>query len=845
MPDLIPYPQSLKAKDASFSLTADTPIVAPGELEPEARLLSGYLAAAFGRTRPTAPRATASGPANVTLVRDGKPAATIVVSDSPAPAATLAALELQYVTKQITGAELPIKMNPEEATGTRILIGDSKATRARGIKAADFGNQEYLIDFAKDTVLLFGPDDRDSSGIRIDYSKATSREGRDPQMIQLPGMYDNQGSLKATYDFLERFCGVRFYGPKAFMVHFPQQDHLVIEGRRIKRAPAIKYTNGLCSDQGGLLSWPLQQNLYDNPSSEETLLFARRLRTGGKNWYVNHTFQHLKYKKRFLKQDPREPEVFEGYRPEFFPPEGCRANQPCYTSEPLAKQVARDAADFFDNKLGNKQHGLDAFVGKSDFFPVVPLDCGNYCTCENCRELLAKGKGKKAAPFNSGETSYYVFNFVNMVAREVRKTHPDKWVGALAYEQYYWKPQGLEIEKNVAVAPCVVVCNWWHNDTRNNEMKWYKEWVRDHRERGAPLYLWIYYHHPEEIGVMRGHKVFPHFSAHDNAEQAQMFARDGVQGIFLCGWGEGFDFYMTMKFFDDPTQDIDTVFNEFFKKFFGAAAEPMKEFYLLMEETGTNPNNYPQDRPLSLDVFWSSLGSRERLTQLQSHIDKANQLATTDLEKRRVSVWGKGVMQYMWDGHNAYQERSNAKAPHSSVAKTYIHPVSVHASTQDVSPITLVTGFQMIESPHREFGSKNAKLDIRTDKDRHWHGFGEATWVMFDLGDLYDLDEIRIWNYQQNRGYRLTRRGMRNVVIEGNATSELSTWQLIGELEIPEGDDDNAFAASAIVPGKKTRCRFVRITSVGTRGHANWQPADSKEIATGLGQVRFYGTQLK
>lgn len=780
----------------------------------------------------------------IVLVRDGAPSSSIVISQTATPAATLAALELQTCIREISGAIIPVVKDDKDVPGTRILVGESNFTRALGVTATSLKPLEYLIDFRPDTVILLGHDAKDSSGRTIDYSKAISDSGAKEHMVTLPGMYDNQGSLRATYDFLERFCGVRFYGPKAFMVHFPKKDDLAVQGKRIQRAPAIKYTNGLCNDQHGGLSWPLQKNMYDNACSEEVLLFARRLRTGGENWYVNHTFEHLNYKDRFLKENPKRPELFEGYRPEFFPPKGSPSHQLCYSSEALAKQVAKDAADFFDNKLGRKQHGLDAFVGKSSIFPVVPLDCGNYCTCEKCSAALARGKGKRTAPFNSGETSYYVFNFVNMVARELAKTHPDKYAGALAYEQYYWKPEGLEIEPNVAVAPCVVVCNWWHNDTRENEMKWYKEWVKDHKRRGAPLYLWNYYHHPEEIGVMSGHKVFPHFSAHHIAELAKIYAGDDVRGVFLCGWGEGLDFYITMKFFDDPTLDPDDVLNEFFAKFFGAAAEPMKKFYALIEKTGTDPKSYPQDRPLGQDVFWDVLGTRARLEQLQEYIDEANKLARTDLEKRRVAVWDKGVMQYMREGHSEYQKlraKITAKAPHDSVVDGYIHPVDVKASRQDTPPYNLVTGFQMVESPAGAFGSREALLDIRNDADRHWHGWGENTWVQFDLGELYDLDEIRIWNYQQNRGYGLTRRGMKNIEIEGNATSELSTWKLIAKMDLPIGDDKNAFPASAVIDAKRIRCRFVRIKAIGPPGVGNWQDSKIKESNIGLGQVRFYG----
>ena len=44
----------------------------------------------------------------ITLVTDGKPNSTIVVAENSTPSANLAALELQYHIKKITGAVLPV-----------------------------------------------------------------------------------------------------------------------------------------------------------------------------------------------------------------------------------------------------------------------------------------------------------------------------------------------------------------------------------------------------------------------------------------------------------------------------------------------------------------------------------------------------------------------------------------------------------------------------------------------------------------------------------------------------------------------------------------------------------------
>jgi len=89
--------------------------------------------------------AVRAGMAPLILVRDEQPDATIVLAEKPTRAAQLAAFELQHHVRLITGAELPITHELTDARGVRVLVAESSATRALGLKSADFGPQEYLI----------------------------------------------------------------------------------------------------------------------------------------------------------------------------------------------------------------------------------------------------------------------------------------------------------------------------------------------------------------------------------------------------------------------------------------------------------------------------------------------------------------------------------------------------------------------------------------------------------------------------------------------------------------------------------------------------------------------------
>ncbi|MDD5706569.1 MAG: hypothetical protein PHR35_11635, partial [Kiritimatiellae bacterium] len=85
-----------------------------------------------------------AAPLDLTLVKDGAPAAAIVLAAQPTRAAQLAAFELQHHVRLITRATLPIVSEDATVPGVRILVGESGATRALGLANDGFGPQEYL-----------------------------------------------------------------------------------------------------------------------------------------------------------------------------------------------------------------------------------------------------------------------------------------------------------------------------------------------------------------------------------------------------------------------------------------------------------------------------------------------------------------------------------------------------------------------------------------------------------------------------------------------------------------------------------------------------------------------------
>jgi len=185
-------------------------------------------------------------------------------------------------------------------------------------------------------------------------------------------------------------------------------------------------------------------------------------------------------------------------------------------------------------------------------------------------------------------------------------------------------------------------------------LEFFKSWVT--KEKDRPIYLWLYYCFPAERGHRGGWHVFPGFFAHGMDRWFKRFHRHGVRGAFFNGGGQDIEMYLTFKLLDDPTQDVDTLLDAYFDRYFGAAAGPLKAFYLEVEAAYCDPANYPQHEPgkpighQTEELAWRYLGTPARMTRLERLVTEARQAATPELEQRRVALFEREIWDYMRAG---------------------------------------------------------------------------------------------------------------------------------------------------------------------------------------------------
>ena len=472
-----------------------------------------------------------------------------------------------------------------------------------------------------------------------------------------PDIFTAQGTCYAVYDFLERFCGVRWYSPGDLGLVHPVTNTLAVAGTEIRRRPAFAYRMPEAGAATCLKG--TQRMLWNNPSPKELNLFWHRLRIGGQAYAAGHSFDGCY--DRFWQKNPEKPGAFESAHADWFA-QGY-SNQPpqmCYTSTGFIAQVVREANDYFDGR--GLKPGAKA---RDDYFALVPMDNGAYCKCPVCQAEMDQAEWKNLH-FSRGAASDYVFGFVNKVAKQVASSHPGQYLAALAYAEYARHPRHVRLEPNVSVQLCLHVRNWWSPAMETNDLAFYRDWVA--QEKGRPLYLWLYYCFPQEMGEAKGFNWFPGFFAHTQARQFKMFARDGIRGAYLNGLGELVDTYVAFKLLDDPNLDVDALLDELFTRYYGGAAEPMKQFYLRIESVYSTPANYPpavqtENRHFQQteEIAWGWLGTSAVMKDLGELLEQAQATATTQAEFARVQLFEQSVWQHILAGRKHYEATKAGK----------------------------------------------------------------------------------------------------------------------------------------------------------------------------------------
>lgn len=590
---------------------------------------------------------------HVRLAEDGKALADIVVAADADKAARFGALELAWHLKEMTGADFRIITDAEPHKRFEICVGPSRRSK---YKKTDFEGQHYIVEISAKGMYLCGLDKEDKTD--LDYRHTD-------QGIVLkgaPGYCEQQGSMYAVYDFLENILGVEWFEQSDFGTKIPKRTILEVNCAKTWKEPfCLSRTGSWSGGSYNTILWKSSEPNYSkywdlafgskkrDQRSAQTRLFLYRHRMGGVHRSANHSFYD--FYDKYLNKNSK---TFREYKPDWFSKGTSDAAQPaqlCYTNPEVIDEVIRNVRAYFDDPdPKHKRWGEDQCC-------LEPMDNASFCLCDNCRKWYEPERGD-----DSSSHSTYWFNFVNTVAREIKKSHPDKRIATLAYMSHEGPPTGFRLEDNVTVWFCLFNNRLPFERSYDRAFERMATWRAEYPD--LPLALWLYNTFPYEFAHLANFKTFPGFFSHFAADQYKFFKKmDARQGIYQCGIAGTLESWMQLELLQNADLTADELLDRWYSQY-GAAAGAMRKFHDLCEERYCSRTIRPKDLSgICQESSWGYVGDEATMNTLAGFIAEADSHSLTADERGRLELFKLDTWAYMREGSSNYLKMTKTPYP--------------------------------------------------------------------------------------------------------------------------------------------------------------------------------------
>ncbi len=383
-----------------------------------------------------------------------------------------------------------------------------------------------------------------------------------------------RGTLYGVYQFLEDYLGVRFL----------TYDHTYVPDASVLKIPCGMYSyNPLFS-----FRWSFYRENTEHP------IFAARLRVntvtnderlGGKTGQtlINHSFHALVPFSEYGADHPEYYALVDGKRDTRTHGSG---PQLCVTNPGSIEVAAAAAIKYLDGHPELKN------------VSVSQADTDAYCKCDHCEEL----NQREDSPMGAQLT------FVNAVAEQVEKTHPNAKVGTLAYWYTRKPPKTVRPQHNVQIQLCSIECCTLHSiDNPNCEKN--RDFCRDMDEWGKicdDIWIWNY-----NTNFRAYDLPFPNLRV--IGPNVRYFLRNNTKGVFMQANGNGLTGelcdlrnYIIGWLIWNPDLDDKALCEEFIKLHYKGAAQPILDYINMLHDNadakGVHPNCFPSPEEVGLDA---------------------------------------------------------------------------------------------------------------------------------------------------------------------------------------------------------------------------------------------------
>lgn len=405
-----------------------------------------------------------------------------------------------------------------------------------------------------------------------------------------------RGTMYGVYAFLEQVVGVRWYTSSFTFV--PKYKSLDLPKLNHSERPTFQYREDFYYDAIRHNEW-LAHNRLNSQYQAANTKYGKVL-----SYWGIHTFHRLLPPDKYFNKHPEYYSVNNGKR--------SRDAQLCLANEAMRRELTR-------NLLKEIEANPDCWC-----FDVSQNDNSLPCECKDCKRLIEQ---------YGGESGIMLW-FVNQVTREVRKTHPEVFIGTFAYRYTRTAPtSSICPEDNVVIRLCNIECCMAHSLDQCPRNKSFIDDLNAWKKISRNVFIWDY-----TTGFSSYLLPFPNMNA--LAANYKLFAKSNVIGILEEGshnaqWSEFSEMkqWVIAKMLWNPEQSVDSLTTMFIKDYYGKSAPYVQKYYDLCKKQITDNCHF------TIDITWeNSLYSDDFISKAGKLLRKAASKASGDsLLSKRVS----------------------------------------------------------------------------------------------------------------------------------------------------------------------------------------------------------------
>jgi hypothetical protein len=514
--------------------------------------------------------ATAARTQEITLVKNGKSAYSIVMPVHPSAIEVQAAKTLQDYLYRITGVTLPTSFDNEQEKPAEILIGNVNRPQTKDIAYATFKMDGLLIRTVDKKLIITGG--------------------------------NKKGVLYGVYTFLDKYLGCRKFA--ADETYVPKRKKITLQPIDDTQLPAFSFREVYYNEVSDpeFMDWHKLNSVSDkNGEKSQWGLFV-------------HTFHTLLDPAEYGATHPEYFSFYDGRRHTGLVPSWDKTSvqpeaQLCLSNPEVLQIVCKNLRAAMDKKP-------DAL-----YWSVSQNDNVNFCRCDACAKLdgqFAAFRPEEKMRSTHGGEQYpalgmgSLLTFVNKVA----DSFPDKIISTLAYQYSRVPPKGIVPRKNVNIMLCSIESS--RNDPMEIADTAFSEDLAGWGKITDNILVWDY--------VIRFSNLLAPFpNLRILQPNLQFLHRNRVSALFEQGNRDrGGEFaqlraYLLARLEWNPDIDIQKEMDEFLAGYYGAAAPVIKAYINLLHD------NNQSNKGVKMSIFGSPVDDKETFLS-ESLIARYNEL---------------------------------------------------------------------------------------------------------------------------------------------------------------------------------------------------------------------------